>query len=47
MPGNTNIFMFLIFCLADTSRGLKPKTEVHVSLSSEIAGMTSFSTFRE
>jgi len=33
--------------LLDNSRGLKPKIEVHISLRSEIAGMTSFSTFRE
>lgn len=46
-PGNTSRLMFLIFCLLDTSRGWKPKTEVHVSLSSEIAGMINFSTFKE
>ena len=46
-PGNTIIFIYFISFLFDSSTGMKPKTEVHVCRSSEMAGITSFSTLRE
>ena len=47
IPGNTIMFMCFISFLFDSSRGMKPKTEVHVCRSSEMAGITRFSTLRE
>lgn len=46
-PGNTIMLMYFMSCLFDSSRGRKPNTFVHVSLSSDMAGITNFSTPRE
>jgi hypothetical protein len=47
VSGKTNMLIDFTSCLSESSSGLNPNFDVHVSTSSVIAGMINFSTLRE